>query len=93
MRKKRIGGHGEDHREGVDRGQGWLSPKVNSWLDTMKNLREAIFMSVQIHTGREGAATVVQLQGKVDATSAPSVEQTLLGAIDQGEKKVVILKL
>ena len=33
---------------------------------------------------------VVQLQGKVDATSAPSVEQALVGVIDQGEKKLVI---
>ena len=47
-------------------------------------------MSVQIHTGKEGKATVVQLRGKVDATSAPSVEQALVGAIDQGEKKLVI---
>lgn len=47
-------------------------------------------MSVQIHTNKEGKATVVQLQGKVDATSAPSVEQTLMGVIDQGEKKLVI---
>lgn len=47
-------------------------------------------MSVQIHTSKEGKATVVQLQGKVDATSAPSVEQALVGAIDQGEKKLVI---
>jgi len=47
-------------------------------------------MSVQIHTNKEGKATVVQLQGKVDATSAPSVEQALVGAIEQGEKKLVI---
>ena len=47
-------------------------------------------MSVQIHTAREGKASVVQLQGKVDATSAPSVEQALLGVIEQGEKKLVI---
>lgn len=47
-------------------------------------------MSVQIHTAKEGKATVVQLQGKVDATSAPSVEQALVAAIDQGEKKLVI---
>ena len=47
-------------------------------------------MSVQIHAAKEGKATVVQLQGKVDATSAPSVEQALIGAIDQGEKKLVI---
>ena len=47
-------------------------------------------MSVQIHTNKEGKATVVQLQGKVDATSAPSVEQALVGVIDQGEKKLVI---
>lgn len=33
---------------------------------------------------------MVQLQGKVDATSAPSVEQALVGVIDQGEKKLVI---
>lgn len=47
-------------------------------------------MSVQIHTAKEGKATVIQLQGKVDATSAPSVEQALLGVIEQGEKKLVI---
>lgn len=47
-------------------------------------------MSVQIHTGKEGKAAVVQLRGKVDATSATSVEQALVGAIDQGEKKLVI---
>ncbi|NBR62810.1 MAG: anti-sigma factor antagonist [Verrucomicrobia bacterium] len=47
-------------------------------------------MSVQIHTTKEGSGAVVQLQGKVDATSAPSVEQALLGVIDQGEKKLVI---
>jgi anti-anti-sigma factor len=47
-------------------------------------------MSVQIHTAKEGHSTVVQLQGKVDATSAPSVEQALLGVIDSGEKKLVI---
>ena len=47
-------------------------------------------MSVQIHTAKDGKATVVQLQGKVDATSAPSVEQALIGVIDQGEKKLVI---
>jgi len=47
-------------------------------------------MSVQIHTAKEGKATVVQLQGKVDATSAPSVEQALVGVIDQGEKKLVV---
>ena len=47
-------------------------------------------MSVQIHTNKEGKATVVQLQGKVDATSAPSVEQALVGVIEQGEKRLVI---
>jgi stage II sporulation protein AA (anti-sigma F factor antagonist) len=47
-------------------------------------------VSVQIHTTKEGGGAVVQLQGKVDATSAPSVEQALLGVIDQGEKKLVI---
>ena len=47
-------------------------------------------MSVQIHTNKEGKATVVQLQGKVDATSAPSVEQALVSVIDLGEKKLVI---
>lgn len=47
-------------------------------------------MSVQIHTTKEGQATVVQLQGKVDATSAPSVEQALLGVIDSGAKKLVL---
>ena len=47
-------------------------------------------MSVQIHTNKEGKATVVQLQGKVDATSAPSVERALVGAIEQGEKTLVI---
>ena len=44
-------------------------------------------MSVQIHTSNEGNGTVVQLQGKVDATSAPAVEQALIGVIDKGEKK------
>ena len=47
-------------------------------------------MSVQIHTNKEGNGTVVQLQGKVDATSAPSVEQALVGVIDQGEKRLVL---
>ena len=55
--------------------------------DSCGNLKA---MSVQIHSAREGKATVVQLQGKVDATSAPSVEQALVGIIDQGEKKLVI---
>ncbi|NBS54157.1 anti-sigma factor antagonist [bacterium] len=45
---------------------------------------------MQIHTNKEGKATVVQLQGKVDATSAPSVERALVGAIEQGEKTLVI---
>ena len=49
-----------------------------------------MWMSVQIHTNKEGSGTVVQLQGKVDATSAPSVEQALIGAIDKGEKKLVL---
>lgn len=53
-------------------------------------MRDSLQMSVQIHTSQEGKATVVQLQGKVDATSAPSVEQALVGVIDQGEKKLVI---
>jgi anti-anti-sigma factor len=47
-------------------------------------------MSVQIHTNKEGNGTVVQLQGKVDATSAPSVEQALVSVIDQGEKRLVL---
>jgi len=47
-------------------------------------------MSVQIHTNKEGNGTVVQLQGKVDATSAPGVEQALIGVIDKGEKKLVL---
>jgi len=47
-------------------------------------------MSVQIHTTQEANGTVVQLQGKVDATSAPSVEQALVGAIDKGEKNLVL---
>ncbi|MCX6934608.1 MAG: STAS domain-containing protein [Verrucomicrobia bacterium] len=47
-------------------------------------------MSVQIHTTKESNGTIVQLQGRVDATSAPSVEQALAGVIDQGEKRLVI---
>jgi len=47
-------------------------------------------MSAQIHTAKEGNGTVVQLQGKVDATCAPSVEQALVAVIDQGEKRLVI---
>ena len=49
-----------------------------------------MFVSVQIHTQKEGKATVVQLQGKVDATSAPSVEQALLQVIGQGEKNLIL---
>jgi len=52
--------------------------------------RDISSMSVQIHSAKEGNGTVVQLQGKVDATSAPSVEQALVGVIDQGEKRLVI---
>lgn len=47
-------------------------------------------MSVQIHTNQESNGTVVQLQGKVDATSAPAVEQALIGVIEKGEKKLVL---
>ena len=59
-------------------------------LDTAVRFRDISLMSVQIHTAKEGNGTVVQLQGKVDATSAPSVEQALVGVIDQGEKRLVI---
>ncbi len=59
-------------------------------LDTLGKFGDIVPMSVQIHTTKEGNGTVVQLQGKVDATSAPSVEQALVGVIDQGEKRLVI---
>ena len=59
-------------------------------LDTLVGFGDIGFMSVQIHTNKEGNGTVVQLQGKVDATSAPSVEQALVGVIDQGEKRLVL---
>ena len=59
-------------------------------LDTLGGFGDIIPMSVQIHTNKEGNGTVVQLQGKVDATSAPSVEQALVGVIDQGEKRLVL---
>ena len=47
-------------------------------------------MSVQIHTTKQANGTVVQFQGRVDATSAPSVEQALVAVIDQGEKRLII---
>jgi anti-anti-sigma factor len=59
-------------------------------LDTLGGFGDIVLMSVQIHTSKEGNGTVVQLQGKVDATSAPSVEQALVGVIDQGEKRLVL---
>jgi len=59
-------------------------------LDTLGGFGDIDTMSVQIHTSKEGNGTVVQLQGKVDATSAPSVEQALVGVIDQGEKRLVL---
>lgn len=59
-------------------------------LDTFGGFGDIVPMSVQIHTNKEGNGTVVQLQGKVDATSAPSVEQALVGVIDQGEKRLVL---
>jgi anti-anti-sigma factor len=59
-------------------------------LDTLGGFGDIDPMSVQIHTNKEGNGTVVQLQGKVDATSAPSVEQALVGVIDQGEKRLVL---
>ena len=59
-------------------------------LDTLGGFGDIDLMSVQIHTNKEGNGTVVQLQGKVDATSAPSVEQALVGVIDQGEKRLVL---
>ena len=59
-------------------------------LDTLGEFGDIVLMSVQIHTNKEGNGTVVQLQGKVDATSAPSVEQALVGVIDQGEKRLVL---
>jgi len=59
-------------------------------LDTLGVFGDIVPMSVQIHTNKEGNGTVVQLQGKVDATSAPSVEQALVGVIDQGEKRLVL---
>jgi anti-anti-sigma factor len=59
-------------------------------LDTLGGFGDIDPMSVQIHTSKEGNGTVVQLQGKVDATSAPSVEQALVGVIDQGEKRLVL---
>ena len=59
-------------------------------LDTLGGFGDIVSMSVQIHTNKEGNGTVVQLQGKVDATSAPSVEQALVSVIDQGEKRLVL---
>jgi anti-anti-sigma factor len=59
-------------------------------LDSLVGFGDIVPMSVQIHTNKEGNGTVVQLQGKVDATSAPSVEQALVGVIDQGEKRLVL---
>ena len=59
-------------------------------LDTLGGFGDIGPMSVQIHTSKEGNGTVVQLQGKVDATSAPSVEQALVSVIDQGEKRLVL---
>lgn len=59
-------------------------------LDTLMGFGDIDPMSVQIHTNKEGNGTVVQLQGKVDATSAPSVEQALVSVIDQGEKRLVL---
>lgn len=59
-------------------------------LDTLGGFGDIVPMSVQIHTNKEGNGTVVQLQGKVDATSAPSVEQALVSVIDQGEKRLVL---
>ena len=59
-------------------------------LDTLGGFGDIVPISVQIHTNKEGNGTVVQLQGKVDATSAPSVEQALVSVIDQGEKRLVL---
>jgi len=59
-------------------------------LDMGLTVGNPFAMSVQIHTNKEGNGTVVQLQGKVDATSAPGVEQALIGVIDKGEKKLVL---
>ncbi|NCW26835.1 MAG: anti-sigma factor antagonist [Verrucomicrobia bacterium] len=59
-------------------------------LDMGLTVGNSFSMSVQIHTNKEGNGTVVQLQGKVDATSAPGVEQALIGVIDKGEKKLVL---
>lgn len=56
----------------------------------MGGFRDIQLMSAQIHTAKEGNGTVVQLQGKVDATCAPSVEQALVAVIAQGEKRLVI---
>lgn len=47
-------------------------------------------MSTNIQTNKVANGTIVQLQGKVDATIAPSVEQALVTVINQGEKKLVI---
>jgi len=65
-----------------------MHPRIH--LDILGVSRDIQLMSVQIHTTKEVKGTVVQLQGKVDATSAPSVEQALVSVIDQGEKKLVI---
>ena len=92
MFKKGIHGHERDHhREDGNGGQGNLMNHEGIDDSTVSGKCGILHhMSVQIHTAKEGKATVVQFQGKVDATSAPSVEQALIGVIDQGEKKLVI---
>ncbi len=61
-----------------------------SWLDSATLFLDIGLMSVQIHTAKQGNGTVVQFHGRVDATSAPSVEQALVAVIDQGEKRLII---
>jgi len=87
MGEKGVRGHG---REDSPEGKNGASFHPRLTLDMTEGFRDISRMSVQIHTAKEGNGTVVQLQGKVDATSAPSVEQALVGVIEQGEKRLVI---
>lgn len=65
-------------------------PRSGKRLDKAIRFDDIPKMTTDIHTKKEANGTVVQLKGKVDATSAPAVEQALVTVIDQGEKKLVI---
>jgi anti-sigma B factor antagonist len=45
---------------------------------------------VNVKTRKEGPWTVIEVDGEIDAHTAPGLKEVIGGSIDQGERKIVV---